>query len=291
MRWCDARAFPRSRSARLIPTSVARTPRGSRRLKRPPSCLERFGLLPWWDVLPLRAAAVPPPAAVGGSALLPPPPPPPTSGSPSRALLKAKARFSFICGPPREPELCDDGSVLVSDTTLAVSSEPPPPQAGSPEAAKSASEPVSVHDLRCGGALRRCPELAAEAAGVWRRKEPSPNDVDMSLLDGVLAGVVRCVLGGEQGGLGRLPVEPSRFRAVTVTPAADVGAACCGAVRLALFAEAPLSADGTNTSSGARSEGGVGRRRFGRPRSTDDPAWLLGLEPVGPSPSGLTLWY
>lgn len=286
MRWCDARAFPRSRSARLMPTSVARTPRGSRRLNRPPSCLERFGLLPWWDVLPLRPAAVPP-AAAGGSPPPPPPPPPPTSGSPSRARLRAKARFNFICGPPREPELCDDGSVLVSDTTLAVSSEPPPP-AGSPAAAKSASEPVSVHDLRCGGALRRWLALAAGAAGVWRRKEPSPKDVDMSLLDGVLAGVVRCVLGGEQGGLGRLPVDPSRFRAAAMT-VVDVGAACCGAGFLALFAL--LSADGTKTSSGARSEGGVGRRRFGRPKSTDDPPWLLGLEPPAPSPSGLTLWY
>lgn len=109
----------------------------------------------------------------------------------------------------------------------------------------------------------------------------------MSLLDGVLAGVVRWVLGGEQGGLGRLPVDPSRFRAAAIV--VDVGADGCGVDFLALFAL--LSADGTKTSSGARSEGGVGRRRFGRPKSTDDPPWLLGLEPLAPSPSGLTLWY
>lgn len=136
---------------------------------------------------------------------------PPTSGSPSRALLRAKARFSFICGPPLEPELWDDGSVLVSDTTLAVSSEP---QAGSTLAAKSASEPVRPHDLRCCGALRRWAELLA--VGVCRRKVPSPNDVDMTLLDGAFVNVVRWVLGGEHGGLGRLPVEPSRFLAVAL---------------------------------------------------------------------------
>lgn len=105
--------------------------------------------------------------------------------------------------------------MLVSDTTLAVSSEP---QARSLPAAKSASEPVSPHDLRCGGALRRWAELLA--VGVCRRKVPSPNDVDMTLFDGVLVNVVRWVLGGEHGGLGRLPVEPSRFLAVALAHAA-----------------------------------------------------------------------
>lgn len=124
-------------------TSVALVPRGRRRLNRPPSCLERLGLLPCRTFLLPPAAVGDGEAATagdeGGS--------PPTSGSPSLALLRAKARFSFICGPLRccDPELCEDGSVLVSETTLAVSSDP---AAGS-AAGRSASEPLSPQGLLC----------------------------------------------------------------------------------------------------------------------------------------------
>lgn len=103
-----------------------------------------------------------------------------------------------------------------------------------------------------------------------KKNHLTPNDVDMTLLDGVLVYVVRWVLGGEHGGLGRLPAEPSRFLAVALAHGVETGTAA-DADFLTVFAALLLSVDGTKTSNGARSEGGVGSRRLGRPRSTEPP--------------------
>lgn len=184
------------------------------------------------------------------------------SGSPSRARLRAKARFSFIVGPPREPELCEDGSVLVSETTLAVSSAPTGSAAA---AAMSASEPLSPHGLRWGCVVRLPPQPMR-----------GPTDWDMfvaAVVDdgrlflaeaGLVVTTVRCVLGGEHGGLGRPPDDPSRFLA-----AAPVAAAAEDGTEGLVGFLASLPGAGANASGGGRSDGGAGRRRFGRPRSTD----------------------
>lgn len=84
-----------------------------------------------------------------------------------------------------------------------------------------------------------------------------------------MGGTVRWVRGGEQGGLGRPPDEPSRLLAA---PPAEAAAPVEATDTFGLLTSPePADAGGTNTSRGGRSVGGVGRRRLGRPGSTDPP--------------------
>lgn len=195
---------------------------------------------------------------------------PPMSGSPSRARLRAKARFSFICGPPREPELCDEGSVLVSETTLAVSSEPTP---SATAAAMSASEPLRPHDLRCGCVVRLLPPPQLRGPTDWDMVAVVCTDDERGFLaeEGLAAGTTLCALGGEHGGLGRPPDDPSRLLAALPAVAAVEAVAMAedGTETPAGFLASLPGVVGAKTSSGGRSEGGAGRRRFGRLKSTD----------------------